>query len=60
MKVGIVGVGFMGSTHAAGWAETGAHIAGFVAETADEAHPLAEQYGVKIYPDLAACSTRWM
>ena len=23
MKVGIVGVGFMGTTHAAGWAETG-------------------------------------
>ena len=33
MKVGIVGVGFMGSTHAAGWGETEAQIAGFVAET---------------------------
>ena len=54
MKVGIVGVGFMGATHAAGWAETDAQIAGFVAETADEARPLAGQYGVKIYPNLAA------
>lgn len=52
MKVGIVGAGFMGTTHAAAWAETEAQIAGFVAETADEARPLAEQYGAKIYPDL--------
>jgi predicted dehydrogenase len=54
MKIGIVGAGFMGVTHAAAWAETEAQIAGFVAETADEARPLAEQYGAKIYPDLAS------
>ncbi|MCI0521410.1 MAG: Gfo/Idh/MocA family oxidoreductase [Chloroflexi bacterium] len=54
MKVGIAGVGFMGSTHAAGWAQTGAEIAGFIAETVEEAQPLAVQYGVQIYPDLAA------
>jgi predicted dehydrogenase len=33
MKVGIVGVGFMGTTHAAAWAETPAEIVGFTAET---------------------------
>jgi predicted dehydrogenase len=54
MKVGIVGVGFMGSTHAAAWAGTEAQIAGFVAETTGEARPFADQYGAKIYPDLAA------
>jgi len=54
MRVGIVGVGFMGSTHAAGWAETEAQIAGFAAETVQEAGPLAGQYSVKIYPDLAS------
>lgn len=54
MKVGIVGVGFMGSTHAAAWAETPAQIAGFVAETVSEAHPLAELYGARVYPDLTA------
>ncbi|MEI7849489.1 MAG: Gfo/Idh/MocA family oxidoreductase [Chloroflexota bacterium] len=54
MKVGIVGVGFMGSIHAAGWAETGAELIGFVAETVEEAAGLAQQYNVKIYPDLAA------
>ncbi len=54
MRVGIVGVGFMGSIHAAGWAETGAEIVGFVAETVEEAAGLAQQYQVKIYADLAA------
>ena len=54
MKVGIVGVGFMGSTHAAAWAETPAQMAGFVAETTEEARPLAEQYGLSVYPSLAA------
>jgi myo-inositol 2-dehydrogenase / D-chiro-inositol 1-dehydrogenase len=54
MRVGIVGVGFMGSTHAAGWAETGAELVGCVAETVDEARPLAEQCGLKIYQDVAA------
>ncbi len=54
MKVGIAGVGFMGSTHAAGWSETDAEIVGFVAETTQEAEGLAKQYQVKIYPDLAS------
>lgn len=58
MKVGIVGVGFMGSTHAAAWAETEAQIAGFVAETTGEAHSLADQHGTKVYPDLAAMLDR--
>jgi predicted dehydrogenase len=54
MKVGIVGAGFMGSTHAAAWAETEAQVAGFVAETTDEAHLLADQYGAKVYPHLTS------
>ena len=54
MKVGIVGVGFMGATHAAAWAETPAVIGGFVAETAPEAPRLAAKYGARVYPDLAA------
>ena len=31
MKVGIIGTGFMGTTHAAGWADTSAKIVGFAA-----------------------------
>jgi predicted dehydrogenase len=58
MKVGIVGVGFMGATHAAAWAETEAQVTGFVAETTGEAHPLADQYGVNVYPDLASLLDR--
>lgn len=52
MKVGIVGVGFMGATHASGWADTPAQIIGFTAETQQEAEALAKQYHVKVYPDL--------
>jgi len=44
----------MGSTHAADWAETDAKLVGCVAETEAEARPLAEQYQLKIYPDVAA------
>lgn len=54
MRVGIVGAGFMGTTHAAGWAETGAEIVGFMAETAIEAEPLALAYGARVFPDLLA------
>lgn len=52
MKVGIVGVGFMGTTHAAGWADTPATIVGFTAETSREADALAKRYNAKVYPSL--------
>jgi len=52
MRVGIVGVGFMGSTHAQGWAETDAVIAGFTARPVELAGPIAAQFGAKVYPDF--------
>ncbi|HJS17771.1 MAG TPA: Gfo/Idh/MocA family oxidoreductase [Anaerolineales bacterium] len=52
MKVGIVGVGFMGTTHAAGWAETPAEIVGFTAETQREAGTISKQYNTHVYPSL--------
>jgi predicted dehydrogenase len=54
MKVGIVGVGSMGTTHAAGWAETPAEIVGFAAETQQEAGNISIQYSTKVYPTLEA------
>ena len=54
MKVGIVGTGFMGTAHAAGWAATDAEIVGFAAATVETAEPLARQYGARAFPDLAA------
>jgi len=54
MRVGIVGVGSMGSIHAAGWAETPAKIAGFLHRTEAGARPLADQYGGQVYADLDA------
>ena len=54
MKVGIVGAGFMGTTHAAGWAETPAEIIGVTAATQQESSALAERYHTKVYPSLDA------
>lgn len=52
MKIGIVGAGFMGTTHAAGWAETPATIVGFTAETPQEANSLAKRYATNVYSSL--------
>jgi predicted dehydrogenase len=52
MRVGIVGVGSMGTTHALGWAETPAEIVGFTAETKKEASALADQYDAKVVSSL--------
>lgn len=54
MKIGIIGAGAMGSTHAAGWINTPATIAGFVAEVPPLARGLAEQYHAPVYPSLEA------
>jgi len=54
MKVGIAGVGSMGSTHAASWVLTDAELAGFVAESPREADQLGQLYDVSVYPDFAS------
>ena len=54
MKVGIVGVGAMGSTHAAAWKETPATIVGFVAEHPEHTAQMAARYEARPYPDLAS------
>ena len=54
MRVGIAGTGFMGATHAAGWQETEATIAGCIASSPEHARPLADQYGVQVYPSYEA------
>lgn len=53
MRVGIAGIGFMGSTHAAGWAETKGTIAGFMASAPAHAQAIAKQYRAQVYPDFA-------
>lgn len=53
MKVGIIGAGSMGITHAAAWVGTPATIVGFVSRTAVSAAPLAQQYNATVYPTLA-------
>ncbi|MDK2858394.1 MAG: hypothetical protein PWQ29_1470 [Verrucomicrobiota bacterium] len=52
MNVGIIGTGFMGSTHAAAWKKAGAEISGFLAETEEEASSLSKLYGVPVLSDM--------
>ena len=52
MRAGIVGAGFMGTTHAAGWTATPAQLVGLTAETKQEASLLANKYNAKVYPSL--------
>jgi predicted dehydrogenase len=44
----------MGSAHILGWKAAGVEIAGFAAETVEEATPFGAQYACKVYPDLEA------
>lgn len=54
MRIGIVGTGGMGTTHAAAWSRTPATIAGLVSKTPESCAELAGQYGAQIYPDIGA------
>ena len=52
MRVGIVGTGFMGRTHATGWAATPAVMGGFVGKTAVSAAELAQQTNNRAYANF--------
>ncbi len=54
MRVGIVGTGFMGRTHAAAWAQTPATLAGFAAKNPASAADLAKQYSAQIFSNFDA------
>lgn len=52
MRVGIVGTGSMGQTHAAGWSMTPAKLVGFVADKPETAASLATRYGATAVVNL--------
>jgi predicted dehydrogenase len=52
-RVGIVGAGFMGSTHAAAWSATDATLAGIVAGPGTDPTELADRHGTDAYGRLA-------
>ena len=54
MRVGIVGTGFMGRTHAAAWSATEAVISGFVSLNKAMAEPIARQYQTTAFDSFAA------
>ncbi|MBX3082668.1 MAG: Gfo/Idh/MocA family oxidoreductase [Anaerolineae bacterium] len=49
LKVGLLGAGFMGTTHAAGWINTPAQFAGVYALDEDKARKLAHQYDLTLF-----------
>lgn len=52
MRIGIIGAGFMGATHAEAWAHTPARVAGIVANHLASAQALAAQHGARAYASL--------
>lgn len=51
-KIGVVGTGFMGQTHADAWKETDAVIHRCFAKTIEIAKPFSEKYSVEISEDI--------
>jgi predicted dehydrogenase len=54
LRIGLIGSGFMGTTHAAGWAQTPAHLVGICSADSARAGKLAAQYGAQVYSNYEA------
>ncbi|MGB1286317.1 MAG: Gfo/Idh/MocA family protein [Aggregatilineales bacterium] len=54
MKVGIVGAGAMGRTHAVGWRQTDAEMVGVVATNRSQAEALSETLNASVYDDFSS------
>lgn len=52
LRVGIVGSGAMGGTHAFAWGQTPAKLCGIVSKSNDTATELGEKYSAKVYGSL--------
>lgn len=53
-RVGIVGAGFMGTTHAEAWAGTDAELVAVIADRDTPPEVLADRYGARAHTDLEA------
>ncbi len=54
LKIGVVGSGFMGSTHAAAWAKTAGRIGWYCSADQERAEKLAAEYGAKPFTSFDA------
>lgn len=54
IRIGLVGSGFMGRTHAAAWAKTDAIVAGVLSKHGQSAQALAKECAAQVYNNLAA------
>jgi predicted dehydrogenase len=52
LRIGVVGVGSMGTVHISAWAKSPAQLVGLYALDKVRADLLGEQYGVKVYDDF--------
>lgn len=52
MRIGIVGVGSMGQTHAVGWSKTSADLVGFIADKPETAAPVAAKHKARAFGSL--------
>jgi predicted dehydrogenase len=53
LRVGMIGMGFMGQTHIQAWAQTPASLVGIVSSDREPAEKAAAQYGSRLYDSLA-------
>lgn len=53
MRIGIIGTGSMGQSHAAAWAHTPAVLAGFLAQHTNSASRAAKKWGGHAYEEMA-------
>ena len=53
MKIGLIGAGFMGRTHADAWRECGGDVTGVLATPDRSAHALADAYGASVAESVA-------
>lgn len=54
MRIGIIGTGGMGRTHAISWQQTPATIAGFMSRSAERGEAMTKEFGGKAYTTIEA------
>jgi predicted dehydrogenase len=54
MRIGILGTGGMGRTHALSWRETPATVAGFMSRSIERGEAMAREFGGKAYTSIEA------
>jgi predicted dehydrogenase len=54
LRIGLIGTGSMGSTHAYGWSQTPAQLVGAISLEPEQTRRVCQRYGATIYDDVDA------